>query len=176
MNMTALLEQMRPARRFTDRPIAEPLLLELLNDAVWAPTHKLREAWRFIRITDSARPRLRTTVDSSRYPALATVLKEAPLLLIVAVPDSPNSHVAEDDFAAACCLIQNLQLLAWEQGIGMAWELADYSRCASLLATAQVREDERIAGVLGLGYFANDDRNADLPPRPDSTDLQVQVW
>jgi nitroreductase len=39
--------------RFEERPVPQALVLELLNHAVWAPNHRLREPWRFIYIGDN---------------------------------------------------------------------------------------------------------------------------
>ena len=48
----------KPAFMDSSREIAHELLVEILEDAHWAPTHGLTQPWRFHVFTDQARTRL----------------------------------------------------------------------------------------------------------------------
>ncbi|PNB44469.1 NAD(P)H nitroreductase, partial [Pseudomonas sp. GW456-E7] len=49
-------------------------------------------------------------------------LGRVPGFLLVVFQEDENERARDDDFAATSSLIQNLQLLAWEKGIGMVWK------------------------------------------------------
>ena len=40
-----VIKERRSVRTFTDKAVDKELLIELLNDATWAPNHKHREPW-----------------------------------------------------------------------------------------------------------------------------------
>ena len=40
-----VIKERRSVRTFTDKAVEKDLLIELLNDATWAPNHKHREPW-----------------------------------------------------------------------------------------------------------------------------------
>ncbi|MNI37489.1 Nitroreductase family protein [compost metagenome] len=81
-------------------------------------------------------------------------LTQIPAILFVVVKEEKGKLKREEDFAAACALIQNLQLCGWEQGIGMVWSI-DETLCGSRSFCDKIglRKDERIAGMLYMGYY-----------------------
>ncbi|WP_391572246.1 nitroreductase [Cohnella sp.] len=172
MSILSLFRETREVRQFAERPVFRELILSILEDAVWAPNHKLREPWRFIYADGTAKQKLTAAVDADKHPRLVETLAQAPVALIVTSPANKDERIDNDDFGAVCCLIQNIQMLGWTHGLGMAWELADYSACTELRALAGVRDDERIAGILGLGFFDS------LPEKPAVAPLndRLEVW
>jgi nitroreductase len=165
------MEQIREWDRSSERPVTEEQLLALLEEAVWAPNHHLREPWRFIWVAQECRGQLEETLDPLHHSRLRELIREAPVCLIVAAPVQKNAREATEDFAAACCLIQNLQVLASASGLGMSWHLPLKAECESFCLAAEVRPDERIAGVLGLGCLG--DGPAIAPEKPH---VQIDVW
>ncbi|MFC4307002.1 nitroreductase family protein [Cohnella boryungensis] len=173
MSLTSLFENIRPIRHFDSRPVSFEQIAPILDDAVWAPNHRLREPWRFIVAEGEAKRQLFLTLDPYRNSQLRSMISEAPLCLIVTSPTHSDEAVSNEDFAAACCLIQNVQLLAWANGLGMAWEMTDRLNCANFCSFSGIHPGERIAGVLGLGYFD------ELPEQPAQCRKpldRVDIW
>ncbi|RAV21599.1 nitroreductase family protein [Paenibacillus contaminans] len=174
MSISEVIRNRRTIRSFNDKPLAESTILELLNDAVWAPNHGLREPWRFIGASvRESKEKLADWViealsERKRYKWIPGKIKnvykekivQIPAILFVVVKEEKNKLKLDEDFAAACALIQNLQLLGWEQGIGMIWSIDD-TLCGNLSFGTKIgiRSDERIAGMLYMGYF-------DQAPKP----------
>ncbi|WP_341280894.1 nitroreductase family protein [Paenibacillus sp. FSL H8-0537] len=52
MSIQELIKDRRTIRKFNTQPLSQETILELMNIAVWAPNHKLREPWRFICAAD----------------------------------------------------------------------------------------------------------------------------
>ena len=61
-----------------------------------------------------------------------------------------------EDFAATCCAIQNIQLAAWAEGLGMQWSTNKQTRQAETYSLLQIDPaGEEIAAFLYFGYPAS---------------------
>ncbi|GAA3406991.1 hypothetical protein ACFFNY_25410 [Paenibacillus hodogayensis] len=134
------------------RPITQQLVLELLNDAVWAPNHRLREPWRFIFVEQGSMGGLpdRSATTSAR--------------LIVVMNEEADPFKQREDFAAVCCLIQNVRLLAWERGLAVERTMPEWIYDGELGRSFGVRDAERIVAVLELGDADTPQRAAETAP------------
>lgn len=77
-----------------------------------------------------------------------------PAFLFVVVKEDENERARNDDFAAVSCLVQNLQLLAWEKGIGMVWKSGEILYNRKLQELMGLNSNERFAALLQIGYPA----------------------
>lgn len=150
-----------------DRPQSDNLrvssqsILEILNEAVWAPNDGLREPWRFIYVTGGkATGKLRTSYEDA-----------SPWFLLVVAKEEADPHKQEEDYAAICCLIQNFQLLAkskpWHVRRTIPKWIYDRERCKSF----GIRPQERIVAVLELGGDERHSNSASTPPILNITHL-----
>ncbi|MBS4209325.1 nitroreductase [Bacillus sp. FJAT-50079] len=153
MNMLPLFEETRPIQYFADKPVPQSLILSILEEAVWAPNHKFREPWRMILAKGERKQKLALTLDPDKHGQLQQTIAAAPVCLVITAKKNEDKYISDDDFAAVCCLIQNIQLLGWANQLGMIWQLADYTDCVDFLSILGIQSDERIVGVLCLGYF-----------------------
>lgn len=155
-----ILRERRTVWDFKPDPIPQEKIIELLNVAVWAPTHGLREPWRFTIIQGSERKRFAQEVmktytkeDRVKYEQEMTgYYMSTPYHLIISMHEDPRQKQWEEDFAAVCCLIHNLQLAAWEQGIGLVWKTNAYIYAPSFRGAYNIQPGEKIVGVLHIGY------------------------
>ncbi|WP_138753130.1 nitroreductase family protein [Paenibacillus sinopodophylli] len=158
--MAALIKQRRTIRTFTDQAVTIEQLTELLDTAVWAPNHNLREPWRFIVYTGDGRSQFAdamietfTKEEKAKYEEQRRKeYMHIPLHLLVIMKEDPRQKQWDEDFSAVCCLIQNLQLAAWEQGIGMVWKSNPYMYNPTFRDRAGVQAGEKIIAVLHIGY------------------------
>jgi len=125
---------------FESRPVPQALVLELLNHAVWAPNHGLREPWRFIYI------------DHGNQEALPSQHGRAPAHLIVAMKNESDKHKRDEDLAAVFCLIQNFKLLAWEKQLGVRVVIDEWMYDRIIGQKLGIKEKERIAAILDVGF------------------------
>jgi len=174
MSVSSLFREVHSVRQFLRTPVPRSFILDILEDAVWAPNHRLREPWRFIYADGDKKKQLAETVTSVRHAQLAATINEAQGVLIVTAKTNKDAHIASDDFAAACCLIHNLRLLAWAKGLGTHWDLADYADSPHLYTLAGINADEeRIAGILPLGF-----RHLEQPVKADRSlpESRIEIW
>ena len=57
MNARQLILERRSVRAYTDQPIPNEMIEEILEAAIYAPTHKLREPWRFVLANEESQVR-----------------------------------------------------------------------------------------------------------------------
>ena len=159
--VTSLKETIRNRRAvkkgYTNKEVTEELVRELLSDATWAPTHGMREPWRFVFVHQD---RLSTFAKevSQTYPDELKENREAylnePNAILVAIMDEPTQQKQYDEnFGAIASLIQNFWLLAWEKDLGVVWKTNPHIYNEAVRDIVGVKENEKIVGFIHLGYF-----------------------
>lgn len=161
MDLREAILNRRSIRQYNDKEINREEIIELLNDAVYAPTHHFRQTWRFIFIDGEEKNKVLANMDKI-YEGLdpiewkldyrkATIKEAKAILVVVCEKDNPDPIWMLEEYGAASTLIQNFQLLAYERGIGVCWRshffLGEQGKFLG------IKDNEMNAGVLTLGYF-----------------------
>ncbi|MEN2768813.1 nitroreductase family protein [Ornithinibacillus xuwenensis] len=154
---TIIRERRSIKKGYNSQPVSEETILELLEDAIWAPTHGMRQPWRFIFVGENQKndfaKKIASTYPLERQQNRENYLKEPSAILVVIMEDGDNQKMRDENFGAAACLIQNFQLLAWEQNLGVVWKTNPHIYDPNVADMLQVQENERIIGFLHMGYF-----------------------
>src|SRR5215813_11106370 len=118
MTLPELIRSRRSIGKFQEKPVPNGLIEGLLETAVWAPNHHLTEPWRFILLMGDAPKRYAAirrdmaiegakmlNSEKLRQIAESTYNKFAnvPAYLVVAMKQSEDPEVREEDYAACCC-------------------------------------------------------------------------
>lgn len=125
----------KPASMEGGREIPKEIVLEMLEDAHWAPSHGLNQPWRFHVFTGEGRVRLAgaleslydrltpaSEVRSEKRAKLRDGLLQAPVCIAVSAQAESGGKVSRmDEICATACAVQNLQLSAHQRGIGSYW-------------------------------------------------------
>ncbi|GAA3402386.1 nitroreductase [Paenibacillus hodogayensis] len=156
------IRERRTINQFTAEPVSRETMLELLETAVWAPFHSRKEPWRFILFIGEGRKQfsdavLQTYTEEKRQQFGEKVAdiycNDVPVHLLVVMVEEPRLKEWEEALCATSALIQNLQLLAWEKGIGGVWKTNDYNWNPSFREAVGVKPGEKVVGTLHMGYF-----------------------
>jgi len=160
---------MQPVQFEAGRVVPEALLLELLENATWAPTHKRTEPWHFTVFGGAGRQKL-ATFQSELYqkaagekfqPAKFEKLAASPLLSshVIAISLKRNPEVPEmEEIAAVACAVQNLHLSAVAHGLAGFWSTGGVTYLPEAKPFFGLGNDDRLLGFFFLGY-----------PKPDAT-------
>lgn len=168
--IAAAIVDRRTIKQFLPEPVASETITKLIDLAVWAPNHRLNEPWRFYVLTGAARARLGaiagaiTTAKlsaSGSDPALiarkaseaAAAWTSVPTLLYITMLTDSNPEIELENYGAVCCAIQNLTLAAHVMGIGTSWSSGAIAAAPELLTLVGAGANERMAGLLRLGYL-----------------------
>ncbi|MCM3112340.1 nitroreductase family protein [Lederbergia lenta] len=142
---------------YIDKEVSQELILSLLENAVWAPTHGVREPWRFIFVSGERKEAFIETIlqchPVNNHENVRSKFDNVPAFLVVVMNEDPRQKVWEEDFAATSCMLQNLQLLAWNQDLGMVWKTPNHIYDPKFRHALGVEGGEKIVGVLNIGYF-----------------------
>jgi len=151
----------RTIRTYTDQEIKRNDIIDILNHATYAPTHKTRQTWRFVLIDGRSKDKLLNDLDmiladvspeEARIDYKKKVIASARAILVVFNEKSDDDPIYTlEEYGAASALIQNFQLLAFEKGIGVCWK--SHLFLGKMATHIGIKENEMVTGALTLGYF-----------------------
>jgi nitroreductase len=163
-------------KEYTDAPVSEATILELLELAVLAPNHRMTEPLGFRIMSEAAKRayaealagRKAKNVDDPEVAEqiAAKVLGynlSIPAMIGVLVHEHENPEIREEDWATAFMAIQNLSLAAVARGLGTHIKTGAVMTEPSLRAALDVPEDYRLAAIVFLG------EPAELPAAKERT-------
>lgn len=171
MDTLTTLRERRTVHDYLPDTLDPAAVLRLLEFGTFAPNHKLTQPWRFIVVGPDTRERLaeiagahaasnakpgsdaesiRLLEEKTRRKLLAK-----PTIVAVLCHRSEDSMRAREDQYAVAAAIQNIQLAAWNEGLGSKWSTGKVIRVpetTNLLGVDNATEE--ILGLLFLGKAA----------------------
>jgi nitroreductase len=133
--INALIRERRSLyqKHYADSTIDDSIIAEILENANWAPTHKLTEPWRFVVFKGDGRRKLAefqsqlyrevTTADGTfkedKYQALLTKPMHSSHIISVGMKRDKRKAVPElEEIGAVFCAVENMYLTATAYGLG----------------------------------------------------------
>lgn len=152
---------------FKPEPVPQELLEKVLAAGCWAQNHRLTEPWRFRALgpeTHQALAELFATVQLEalrpdageteramvREKAMRKLLTRPQVVVASYVLGHDESHRWEE-LAATSCAIQNVQLAAWGEGLGMQWSSNRMTRHPATYSLLGI--DPQVEEMIGFLYF-----------------------
>ena len=114
MDAMEIILTRRSIRKYTEQPVSDEVLKELLEAAMCAPSAANRQPWCFVVINDR-----KILDDIPNYHPYAQMLKEAPAAILVCC----DSDLQMGDYGVQDCsaATQNILLAAHAKGLGAVW-------------------------------------------------------
>lgn len=162
--VAALIRERRTIHLFQPETPPRALILRALDLARWGPNHRLTEPWRFYLLgpeTQKAIVELNAEMVGTERGASAAEAKRErwgaiPGWLLVTALRSDDPVRDREDYAAACCAMQNMQLYLWSEGIGVKWTSGPVTRDDRFWPIVGVDpEAEQFVGLFWYGYPAH---------------------
>ncbi|MFC4024792.1 nitroreductase [Oceanobacillus longus] len=156
--LARIIRERRAVKKgYNDKEVTEEKVLELLEDAIWAPNHGLRQPWRFLFVGEKQLAGFAKRVAST-YPVdiqknREDYLTEPNAILVVMMEEPEIPKQWEENYGATASMIQNFWLLAWEEGLGVVWKTNPHIYDPKVKELLHVGDNEKIIGFLHLGYF-----------------------
>jgi len=159
------------ADEFEKQNIPDELLNEILTNAIYAPTHKMTEPWRFIIFKDRYLEQLGSFLAEyykdfyfekfSAEEALEkyNLLKEYPLnsacvIGVVLVRNLKINLPEWEEVAAVSSAVQNMALTCTAHNIGSYWSTS--AGAVDYLKQFGLAENEQSLGLIYVGYYPED--------------------
>jgi len=171
MRASEAIRERRSIKRFTDRPVSREEIETLLAAATLAPNHRLTQPWRFYVLGPEARYAYGLALGERKArkledPEAARATRETvaqehralPCMIAIAVINSENPEIRDEDYAAAMMAVENIALVAVEVGLGTHIKTGGVMSDAAARTAAGVRDDERIVAIMNVGT------PAEVPP------------
>lgn len=169
MDLYDCLLSRRTVHKYEDRAVPEDALERALESGRWAPNHKLTEPWRFRVVGKETRERLGDVAERLGAVKAAHLVDEekarmvvrarakivdVPALVVVSYVRTPDDEERDrEDYASACCAVQNMQLSLWADGIGTKWSTGGLTRQDDTHEILDIdRAAEDIVAFLKIGY------------------------
>jgi nitroreductase len=161
-HLITFLRSLRAVRRFSAQPIADDVLLEILDTARWTGSSKNTQPWHLIVVRERAS--LETLAKCGPF---AGHLAGAQLAIVLVIEDG-NRRFDEGRLA------QNVMLAAWAFGIGSCigslYPEANKERARQLLGTPPKRW---LHTAISLGYPADEQATRLSASRTSLTEVPI---
>lgn len=182
MSVLDIIKARRTIGAMQDKDVSEDAINLMLEAGTWAPNHKKTEPWKFRVFTGDSRVRLgdemerimkQKTAHLSEEEALkkTTKAKKGPLRapVIIAVAVSPSGKVPEiEEISAVAASIQNMLLVAEEQGLATIWRTGEIVYQSELNDFLSLEEDDKLLGLIYVGH-PNKEATSKRIPYQDKT-------
>ncbi|MDX1519160.1 MAG: nitroreductase [Gammaproteobacteria bacterium] len=144
-----------------EREVPVGIIREAIDVAVWAPNHRMTEPWRFYLVGQETKRKiceLNADIVTAAKGEAAGKIKldkwmKVPGWLVVTCQKSDDPVMQQEDYAACACVIHNLSLILWSQGIGMKWTTGEVTRDDRFYDLVWIdRDAETVVGLMWYGY------------------------
>lgn len=160
---TAIRER-RSIKLFNGQPVDPQDLLEVFDDAKWAPNHGNRQPWHVTLATGEGLTKLVDVIREFAVPNWKEISQDeldkkmtkfttAGAMAVVTVSEDLRQKERLEDYAAASSFIQNVQLLAWDRGIGACWKTPGFIEKPDFLKELNIPAGQRPIALVLFGYF-----------------------
>ena len=146
MELFQAIHARRTIKEFTPQAVPDELLMRALEAGIWAQNHRLSQPWRFAVFGPQSKSRF-----GEYFPRASGIAA----IVAVLCARNDDAEIEREDYAACACAIQNIQLAAWDLGLGMQWSSGKAAQDARTGAIIGMDADkEMLVGLLFFGFPA----------------------
>jgi nitroreductase len=154
-----------PKQYAAGKKIDDVIVEQILENAKWAPTHKLTEPWQFTVFTGEGLKKFAEYQAAMYKEKEAASFKEDkyqkmlsnPLLAshIIAIGMKRSDKVPEvEEIAAVSCAVQNMYLTAAAYGVGCYWTTGGVTYYNDAKSFFGLTENDKLLGFFYVGEIA----------------------
>ncbi len=151
--------------QYNDSPIAKEFIQTLLENASWAPTHRLTEPWRFKVIMNEQKKELglflahkyKTVIgedkfSEAKYQKIQNNCNSSGAIIAICMQKDLKERVPEwEEIAATAMAVQNMWLTCTANDIGCYWSSPGLIKYMDEFF--KLNEHERCLGFLYIGNY-----------------------
>lgn len=152
--------------QYTSEPVSDSVIKEMLENANWAPTHRLTEPWRFVVFSGEGLKKLAEfqsnlykdlsskagNFDETKFQKLATKPLMSSHIIAIGMGRDPKASVPEvEELSAVAMAVQNMYLTATANNIGCYWGSGGVTYYEEAKAFFGLGADDKLLGFLYVG-------------------------
>ncbi|WP_158795911.1 nitroreductase [Pedobacter sp. L105] len=163
---------------YTPQEIPDEYILQILESANYAPTHKLTEPWRFIVLRKEAKHKFGLELArlyqeqtppaqflQKKYDSLVEKADQSSCVIVLNAQLHPGLIPEWEEIAAFACAVQNMALTAEALQIGAYW--SSPGTIEQLPAYFNMEPNEKCFGLFFMGFHNEEPRQAKRSPIAD---------
>ena len=147
------------------RQVPDQIIMQALENANNAPTHKLTEPWRFTIFKGEGLKKLAieqsviyknhagTAFKQNKYEQLQVVPLQCSHVITIGCKRSPGLLPEMEEIAAVACAVQNIYLTLTAYGIGGYWSTGGITFIEEAKALFNLGPDDLLMGFFFIGYI-----------------------
>lgn len=158
-------------KMYADTPVDDAIIEEMLENANWAPTHRLTEPWRFVVFKGAGlqkladfQSRLYKQVAESKgnfveanFEKLASKPLMASHIIAIGMKRDEKESVPEvEEIASVAAAVQNMYLTATAYGVGCYWGSGGVTYYDEAREFFGLGENDRLLGFLYVGHLKSE--------------------
>jgi len=165
--------------QFTSQNLSKDQILQLLEAANWAPSHRKTNPWRFkvfqgeslTLLADKITAAYTRTTPEKNFSAfklkksVEKVMSSGAVIAICMQRDLKDRVPEWEEIAATAMAVQNMWLLTGELGLGGYWSSPGY--ISDMQEELKLAEGERCLGFFYLGEYRDENPQGDREPIED---------
>ncbi len=151
---------------YTGEKVDDAIVKQMLENANWAPTHKLTEPWRFVVFTGDGLKKLAEfqgacykkvteangTFKEDRYKNLLIKPFECSHIISIGMKRDAKKSVPEwEELAAVFCAVENMYLTATAYGIGCYMSTGGITNFEEAKEFFGLGPEDKLCGFLNVG-------------------------
>jgi nitroreductase len=151
---------------YSGEKVSDEIVKQMLENANWAPTHKLTEPWRFVVFTGEGLKKLAAfqsqcykevttangTFREERYQNLQTKPFESSHIIAIGMKRDEKKSLPEvEEIGAVFCAVQNMYLTATAYGIGCYISTGGITFFEEAKPFFDLGADDKLLGFLHIG-------------------------
>lgn len=151
---------------YTGEKVDDKIVLKMLENARWAPTHKKTEPWHFVVFTGEGLKKLADFQSSlyrevatdngnfkeSMFEKLATKPLQASHIIAIGMKRDERESLPEiEEVSAVACAVQNMYLTAAAYKIGVYWGSGGITYYEKAKSFFNLGEKDQLLGFLYVG-------------------------
>lgn len=153
-------------KMYSEEPVEEEIIKQMLENANWAPTHRFTEPWRFTVFHGEGLKKLaefqsklyrqvaeaNDTFEDRKYQKLANQPMLASHVIAIGMRRDPAESVREvEEIAAVSMAVQNMYLTATAYGLGCYWGTGGITYMEEAKDFFGLEEADKFMGFLYVG-------------------------
>lgn len=169
MNIEAITKLIRDRKTtyaydFSNKEINKETVELVVSNALWAPTHKLTQPWRFVVLEGKHQEELGSFMadyyreryteeefSNERYEETKSYAQNATLIAVIFQPSKRAQLPEWEEIAAISCGIQNMWLSCTALNLGCYWDTAEATM--EFGKRIPLEEGEKFLGIFFMGYL-----------------------
>ena len=151
---------------YSGERVEDAIVHQMLENANWAPTHKLTEPWRFVVFTGNGLKKLAAlqgecykqvttsngTFREDRYQNMLAKPMECSHIIAVGMKRDEKKGVPEvEELGAVFCAVENMYLTATAYGIGCYLSTGGITNFEEAKELFGLGKEDRLLGFLNIG-------------------------